>query len=402
MKSTEPSGMRPLQQPLIAGREAFAAPALPPPAGPLSAAVLATIAQPDLGAPAPRHLYALPGGVSGPVLLDDDFQLALYVLYELHYRGFAGVAEEWEWNPPLIALRASLERRFLLELIDLVGPPLGTAAAAEIDLRLRAIVDADDGPSLSRYVESRATLEQFLEFVTHRSAYQLKEADPHAWALPRLSGAPKAALVEIECDEYGEGELHSMHAELFRQTMLALGLDATYGAHLDRLPGSTLATVNLMSLFGLHRRWRGALVGHLAAFEMSSPLPNRRYGNGLLRLGAPQRARAFYDVHVTADAVHEQIAAVDLAGGLIEQEPQLAADVMFGARALVALEASFARYLLDCWGRGESSLRAARSWPAAGESPSSRSDAADGSAASPEAGSKVRRGELGAQKPIAL
>ena len=49
----------------------------------------------------------------------------------------------------------------------------------------------------------------------HRSAYQLKEADPHSWALPRLSGPPKAALVEVQADEYGGGRPERIHAELF-------------------------------------------------------------------------------------------------------------------------------------------------------------------------------------------
>ena len=76
-----------------------------------------------------------------------------------------------------------------------------------------------------------------------------------------------------------------------------------------------------MSLFGLHRRLRGALLGHLAAFEMTSSLPNRRYGNGLRRLGFDEVATRFYDEHVEADAVHEQIAAHDMCGGLVRVEP---------------------------------------------------------------------------------
>ena len=191
-----------------------------------------------------------------------------------------------------------------------------------------------------------------LEFVVHRSAYQLKEADPHSWALPRLTGVPKAAMVEIQADEYGGGNAERMHSALFAKSMDRLGLDARYGAYLDRIPGVTLATVNLMSLLGLHRRWRGALVGHLALFEMSSSVPNRRYGNGLRRLGCDRETTDFFDEHVTADAVHEAIAAVDLAGGLVRQDPALSADVIWGARALVELEGRFARRLLDAWAAG--------------------------------------------------
>jgi hypothetical protein len=208
-------------------------------------------------------------------------------------------------------------------------------------------------------------MEQVLEFLVHRSAYQLKEADPHSWAIPRLAGAPKAALVEIQADEYGGGRPERMHARLFADAMDALGLDPRYGAHLDLIPGVTLATVNLMSLCGLHRRLRGAITGHLALFEMTSSIPNRRYASGLRRLGVSDpRALAFFDEHVEADAVHENIAAVDLAGGLARTEPELAADILWGARALVAVDARWSAHLLDSWASGRTSLRAPLTAPA--------------------------------------
>jgi heme oxygenase-like protein len=302
---------------------------------------------------------------------DEDLQLALYLCYELHYRGLPGVDDRWEWEPSLLALRASLEERFEAELRTIPAP----APDGPIDLALRAIEDADEGPSLSKYLEREGTIEQYLEFVVHRSAYQLKEADPHSWALPRLHGGPKAAMVEIQADEYGGGEADRIHAALFARAMDALGLDSRYGAYVDHLPAVTLATVNLMSLFGLHRRLRGAIVGHLALFEMTSSLPNRRYASGLRRLGYGEDATAFYDEHVVADAVHENVAAVDLAGGLARQDPTLAPDILWGAAALDALERRFAEHLLDCWAAGESSLRVPIEPPAA----------AAGSAASPAA-----------------
>ena len=197
-----------------------------------------------------------------------------------------------------------------------------------------------------------------LEHVVHRSAYQLKEADPHTWAIPRLSPKPKAALLEVQADEYGGGSSERMHSVLFAKTMAGLGLDPAYGRYLDLWPAPTLATVNLMTGFGLHRRRRGALVGHIAAFEMTSSIPNRRYGNGLRRLGCGRDVTHFYDEHVEADAVHENIAAWDLAGGLAAAEPEVAADILFGARALLQIEARWASHLMGAWGRGETSLRA--------------------------------------------
>jgi hypothetical protein len=139
--------------------------------------------------------------------------------------------------------------------------------------------------------------------------------------------------------------------------MDALGLDSEPGAYLDVIPGVTLATVNLMSLLGLHRRWRGAIVGHLALFEMTSSIPNRRYANGLRRLGLGEDATDFFDEHVEADAVHENVAAVDLAGGLARQDPRLAPDVLWGARALALLDARWALAVHAAWDDGRSSLR---------------------------------------------
>ena len=285
---------------------------------------------------------------------DEDLHLALYLCYELHYRGLPGVDDRWEWEPSLLSLRAALEERFEADLRRDVPLPQPRRA---MDLELRAIEAADEAPSLSRHLERAGTLDQYLEFVVHRSAYQLKEADPHSWALPRLHGGPKAAMVEIQADEYGGGDADRIHAQLFARTMDALSLDSRYGAYVEHLPAVTLARVNLMSLFGLHRRLRGAIVGHLALFEMTSSVPNRRYANGLRRLGFDGDVLEFYDEHVVADAVHENVAAVDLAGGLARQDPTLAADILWGAAALVELEGRFARHLLDAWAAARSSLR---------------------------------------------
>jgi hypothetical protein len=325
---------------------------LPEPRGEISEHLLAELARPVHPLIAP--LVAPPADP----LVDEDLQLALYLCYELHYRGLPGVADAWEWEPSLLALRRDLEQCFEDALHAAVPRPPAPPRPEEMDLALRAIADGSDAPSLSRYIERHASLEQVLEFVAHRSAYQLKEADPHSWALPRLYGPPKAAMVQIQADEYGGGVTERIHAKLFADTMEELGLDARYGAYVDHLPAVTLATVNLMSLFGLHRRWRGAIVGHLALFEMESSVPNRRYAGGLRRLGCSERARAFFDEHVMADAIHESVAAVDLAGGLARQQPDLTCDILWGAATLVALDDRFAQRTLDAWEHGVSSLRA--------------------------------------------
>lgn len=310
---------------------------------------------------APHRLERRPAPAGDP-LVDDDIQLALYVAYELHYRGFDSVADEWEWEPSLLALRAELEHRFLSALLDDVGGP-GGADPSGIAEALQETLASGQGPSLSTYMARRGTFGNFREFAVHRSAYQLKEADPHTWCIPRLAGDAKAALVVIQSDEYGNGRPEAVHAERFAVTMEALGLDRGYGAYLDHIPGVTLATVNLVSMFGLHRRWRGALVGHLAIFEMASVVPMGRYAAALRRLGLNSPAVDFYDVHVAADEVHQVVALNDMATAFARQEPDRAGDVLFGARAIMAVEQRFTEHLLGAWARGETSLH--RPLPAA-------------------------------------
>jgi hypothetical protein len=284
---------------------------------------------------------------------DDDLHLALYLAYELHYRGLPGVRDDLEWDAPLLSVRRELESVFEAGLRRAVGHR--EVEPGHVAQALRAIAKPPGEDSLSAFVEREASLEQVREFLAHRSAYQLKEADPHSWVIPRLEGAAKTMVMEIQYDEYGSGDPAWMHAELFRSTMLAAGLDGSYGAHVDRLPGTTLATVNLISLFGLHRRWRGALVGHLAAFEMTSSLPNRAYGNGFRRLGFDEEARRFFDEHVVADSVHE-VLACDLAVEVASREPALAADIVFGAGTLGLLEDRWSAALLRAWRAGASTL----------------------------------------------
>jgi hypothetical protein len=328
-------------------------PALPAPRGPLSAHVIGLLA-----GRRPASAPSLDG--SRDPLADDDLHLALYCCYELHYRGFDGVDPRWEWDPGLLAFRSSIEGAFEAALRDEVGPA-DDVPAPLVGVWLWRFVDSLTGPSLSGFMAAEGTADQMREFAVHRSAYQLKEADPHTFGIPRVSGLAKSAFVEIQADEYGGGRPGQAHAELFASTMRSLGLDDAYGAYLDALPGVTLATCNLVSMLGLHRRLRGALIGHLAVFEMTSVTPMARYAAALHRHGFGADAAAFYDVHVVADAHHQELASGPMACGLAASEPALIPDLQFGAKALVSVEGRFATHLLQSWQDGRSSLLTATS-----------------------------------------
>ena len=282
-----------------------------------------------------------------------DVQLSLYVCYELHYRGFAGVDPGWEWNPGLLHLRARLEDAFLAAVGRCVGE-IDSGATEEMD-RLTTAPGDVGGPAF--FLRREGTWEQMREYFVHRSLYHLKEGDPHAWAIPRLTGQAKASFAAVEFDEFGAGRGDQVHQQLFADLMTAAGLDSTYLGYLDAVPAEALAVVNLMSLFGLHRRHRGAAVGHFAATEITSSPGSRVLLDALQRMDAPLPCRQFYREHIEADAVHEQVLRTQVVGDLINREPHLEPDVVFGMRAFGVVEDRLADHLVRCWTAGGTSLR---------------------------------------------
>ncbi|MEU1278013.1 iron-containing redox enzyme family protein [Streptomyces sp. NPDC005805] len=297
---------------------------------------------PDPGAAAARHADGW----------DEDLHLALHLCYEPHYRGFTGTDPEWEWDPGLLGLRRALEARFLDVLRASATGPADPWEALDA-----LLVEQVDGSGVSHRLRDDGTREQVREYAAQRSLYHLKEADPHAWVIPRLRGRAKAAFTAVEFDEFGGGRAERVHAELFADLMRDLGLDASYGRYTDAAGPEMLAVVNMMSLFGLHRSLRGALVGHFAHVETTSSPASRRLAEAMRRTGAGPAAEHFYDEHVTADAVHEQVVRRDVVGGLLADEPSLGRDVAFGVAATEAVEARFGVAVLAAWDAGRSSLR---------------------------------------------
>ena len=325
--------------------------------GPVSAAVLTRLTDGD--ATADHTALATAAVADGTdILRDDDLQLALFLLYASAYGSLPHLDADREWDPALITTRRVLEAEFERALRDSVPmPELPEPSVDAVGRALFGLAAADTGPSVARYFAKKATADQAREMLVLRSAYTLREADPHSWAIPRLEGRAKAALVEIQSEEYGGGRPQRVHATIFARAMRAAGLDDTYGAYIDEVPALTLASLNMMSMFGLNRRLVGAIVGHLAAYEMTSSIPCRLYADGLRRLEFDAEVTDYFDEHVEADAVHEQIAARDLAGSLAEDHPELLPDILFGAAACLTVDGWTGGQILDAWSTGASALR---------------------------------------------
>ena len=317
---------------------------LPTPCGPVSSHVIESLSgRGTASAPATA------GG--GSVLTDRDAQLALWTTYELSFRGFEGVDPSREWDIGLIELRLALESRFEAELRAVTDERVvaGVSRDGDVGDLVLALVQDDDGPHLSSYLRRDATADQMRDYLRERSVQQLKESDPQAFLVPRLQGAAKVALAELQYDEFGAGTPSRLHQDMYARTLAAVGLEPAYGAYVDEVSAISLASANVMSMFALNRRLVAAGVGHFAAFEASSSVPSRRVSAGLDRLGLSAAAE-YFDEHVEADAVHEQVAARDICGSVVREDPGLLGEVVFGVMCALHLDALSGVELLTRFG----------------------------------------------------
>ncbi|MDF9717497.1 iron-containing redox enzyme family protein [Nocardioides sp. ChNu-153] len=310
---------------------------LPRPRGPISEAVVEVVRGGRAEIPSVTDIRS------------EDAQIALWTVYELAYRGFGDASPDAERDLELLRWRHHAEDLLEAELRDLTRAAVdeARAAAATVEGRLRALVDAGPSTPLARHLQRRATREQVLAYLVERSVYHLKESDPQAFVLGRVDGPAKVALGELLYDEYGGGRPERLHSHLYAEALEACGLDATYGAYIDQVEAPTLLSNNVMSLFAMQRRLRGASLGHLAAFEATSTDPCRRIAVGIERVGLPDAAAAYFHEHVEADAVHEQVVMGDICGAAVAAEPAIEDDLLLGAATCLIIDAEASQALYD-------------------------------------------------------
>lgn len=310
-------------------------PALPSAVGPVSGALLD-----HLSCRAPRrHFVPVEAPVADTEPYGLDLQLTLYLSYELHHRGFAGIDPRWEWDPGVLQFRARLEEAFETKLRDDVGDVSSVQVLDEIP-RL-----CTQDSALASHLREHVTWAQLREYFVQLSVHHLKTDDAKPWATHGLESA-----------EFGESSSDGtdhLPRRCFAEVLGAAGLDASYLHYLNDAPAEALALVNAVSMFGLHRNLRGAAIGQVVAGKIALRRTSAALVDALVRLGAAQPCVQFYRDNVRPG----QKARCETVGVLLEDEPALEADVVQGIRTFELLEHRFVTHLLTCWADGRTSLR---------------------------------------------
>ena len=288
-------------------------------------------------------------------LAGEEVPLALYCLYELHYRGFAGVSDDWEWDATCLELRRRLERASLRELRYEVFLSYGIEKmhAADVLMELSTLTN-DTARLRSALMTTDATDAQTQELTLLRSF------------LPTDSSAVPTGSVAHQRNQATAGERHTTSRPLIHPSWAPAGAEL-FGAvseehllgsgkveNLELVPSATLSNLNVARMFILHRRWRAALAGHVTQQILHAEAHTGDLASYESEGGVTDRHR-WAKVHVDAVA---HVAVLDqLIGGVLADEPALSDDVVFGARAYAYLETTFVTRVLSAWVNGRSSLR---------------------------------------------
>ena len=247
--------------------------------------------------------------------------------------GSTGVDDRWEWEPALLAAapgrsRSGSRRRCARRCPYACrrAEPVPHALAALADGRRRAVaVDVPAAAGRPRAVPRVRHPPLGLPAQGGRPAHL---GDPAAGR-----PAPRRRWWRSRPTSTAAAGPSACTRELFARTHARARTWTTPTAPTwTRSPAITLAIGNLMSLFGLHRRLRGAIVGHLAAFEMTSSLPQPP----LRQRPAPARRRRGRDPVLRRARRGRRRARADRRARPVRRvlraaSPQQAAQVLFGA-----------------------------------------------------------------------
>jgi hypothetical protein len=291
----------------------------------------------------------------------DDAHRTLYVLYAQGSWSPVGAPRSNQHDLTLAAVLAELERGFEGALARLELPEAPPAEADRFarwlaHLALEAPLVPPTG--MPEYIREHVTLDQLKEIVAQRSLFFLKEPDPWAMVIPTLRGEAKAGLLDLVLDEYGWGRHDHMHSTVYEDLMARLGLDTGFDAYFDRTAWQYLAALNLQAMYARHSRLCRRMYGYIYLVEADSPGSMRNYISAYRRLGMDDEdLLRFYDLHVTADEGHSDVALNEVILPVVRAEPEARADIARGVLEGRVIHHLFSKHLFDSFTEGRSSFR---------------------------------------------
>lgn len=290
--------------------------------------------------------------VGGDETALEQVHRALYALYAQNAWAPADAMRDNQHDPTVLAVLRELERGFEGWLAGFSLPEAPPEDPEEFvawlaDLALERDLPEVPPSHIGPFIRDAISLDQLKEIVAQRSLFFLKEPDPWAMVIPSLHGEAKAGLLDLLLDEYGWGRYDQMHSTVYENLMAALDLETGYDAYAASSSWQFLAEMNLQNLYARHRRLCRRMYGYVYLVEADSPRAMKDYLAAWERLGLgdDQRVTHFYELHVTADEGHQDVALREIILPIVKAEPIAREDIARGVLEGRAVHRLFSAHL---------------------------------------------------------
>lgn len=219
----------------------------------------------------------------------------LSLIYELHLEKFEHPS--WPQHHPVVARwKWALERQWLDEL---TAEDVEQRAQLPSDpiAALRALAARDRLPEVYTWIAKHADRTGIVRFLSLEGGPDAGFDDLVAICQLGLPPRAKMELATNYWDEMGNGDPVAVHTYLHEQLSDALQLESVEDE-------STLARSAILGLLATNRALQPELLGALGLIELQAGPRSRLVVQGLMRIGAPEEAVPFYQVHAEVDPRH--------------------------------------------------------------------------------------------------
>lgn len=246
----------------------------------------------------------------------------LSLIYELHLGKFEHPS--WPQHHPVVARwKWVLEQQWLDELAtgdvkhraELPSDPIAA---------LRAIAARDRLPEVYIWVAKHADRAGIVRFLSLEGGPDAGFDDLVAICQLGLSARAKMELATNYWDEMGNGDLAAVHTYLHEQLSDGLQLEAIDDE-------STLARSAILGLLATNRALQPELLGALGLIELQAGPRSRLVVQGLMRIGAPEEAMPFYEVHAEVDPRHGKGWMDNAVAPVLDENPGIGERIVRGA-----------------------------------------------------------------------
>lgn len=274
---------------------------------------------------------------------DALFQLhkTLYLLYEDNLRPSGRSVAFNQYNPQLITLRNTLERRWEafetgraeLSAEDVPADPDGFRAYFKSLCADHTMV----GHHLFDFLLERATRDHLIGFFLSDAAVIVRFCDLVVLSMVGIEDEIRPELADNFWDEMGRGSYQERHVDLYRNLLEYVGVN---------LPGDTLAAehfhghlnwqglagYNLYLFLCLHRKNQFRSLGALGAAEMMDPEQYSKVLTACRRVGLEDEDKlAYYSGHAEMDIAHGDGWLENVLLPLVQKYPDRRHEIVQGA-----------------------------------------------------------------------